>query len=186
MQLASNLKLILRDWAEEHGITKRKIVRRGPRKLTLSLIKRFAASIRETGGPIDFHCQALGIGRTTYHEWRQEAEANTAPIYRQFVEAVDRAQGQRLKMLYVAAEHAKPHEILFRQFPELFPSEATRLQLTGKDDESLFPAPFSVILELNSDSPPLPEKEFVIEQMGGPNDGQRSRWQLPPTNGAPQ
>jgi hypothetical protein len=86
------------------------------------------------------------------------------------VEAVDRAQGQRLKMLYVAAEH----EILFRQFPELFPSEATRLQLIGKEDEALFPVtPFNVLIE--PVSPPeqaaKPEKAFRIVRPGRPRRG---------------
>jgi hypothetical protein len=87
-------------------------------------------------------------------------------------------------MLYVAAEHAKPHEILFRQFPELFPSEATRLQLTGKDDETLFPVtPFNVVLELAA--PPQqaaePEPAFRIVKPGGAG---ADLWQPPESNGA--
>ena len=69
---------------------------------------------------------------STYHEWRDEAKAMPNSIYGEFVRAVDRALGQRLKMLYVAAEHAKPHEVLFRQFPQLFPSERSLVQLTGR------------------------------------------------------
>ena len=82
--------------------------------------------------------------------------------------AVDEAIGERLKKLYVAAEHARPHEILFRQFPQLFPSDAVRLQLSGVDGQPLFPAgenAFTVKLELHvpdKASAPEPEREFRI------------------------
>jgi hypothetical protein len=166
--------------ATQNRRKKRRIGRRGPSKLTPGLIKRFVQSIRETGGPIMFHCQALGVGLSTYYEWREEAKAKkTAPIYRQFVEAVDKAQGERLKLLYVKSEHAKPHEILFRQFPELFPSEATRMELTGKDDEALFPAgQFNVVLELAS--PTEAEPVFRIVQ---PEGAGADLWQPPGIEG---
>jgi hypothetical protein len=162
---------------------KRRIIRRGPRKLTPSLIKRFVASIRETGGPIMFHCRALGVGESTYYEWRDEAKANAAPIYREFVEAVDKAQGERLKLLYLKAEHAKPHEILFRQFPELFPSEATRMHLSGVGDSPLFPTEnqFNVVLELHRpEQPTEPEPAFRIVRPGGQG---ADLWQPPQPNG---
>jgi hypothetical protein len=154
-------------WNETEARTDRTVAR-GPVKLNEVMITKFVESIRETGGPVEFHCQALGIAKSTYYQWRKEAQELPGSIYERFVKAVDEAIGERLKKLYVAAEHARPHEILFRQFPQLFPSDAVRLQLSGADGAPLFPGgenAFTVKLELHvpdKASAPEPEREFRI------------------------
>jgi len=146
-----------------------KVIRRGPYKLTPQLIERFVESIKETGGPICFHCQALGVAIATFYEWRSLAEEDgTAPIYREFAEAIDRAMGERLKVLYAKAEAAKPHQILFRQYPHLFPRERTAVELSGLDGGPIAingGMTFNVLLELHEPGQQADEsKRFTIVQ----------------------
>ena len=48
-------------------------VRPQPLKLNEAMISKFVESIRETGGPVEFHCQALGVAKSTYYRWRKDA-----------------------------------------------------------------------------------------------------------------
>ena len=71
---------------------------------------------------------------------------------------------------------------LIRQFPELFPSEATRMQLSGVGDEPLFPSgnQFNVVLELHApEQPTEAEPAFRIVKP----DGQGADLWQPPSNG---
>jgi hypothetical protein len=147
--------------------------RKGPYKLTEKLISDFVAYIQETGGPIEFHLQAAGIGKSTYCEWREEVKSQPNRIYSRFVEQIDKALGERLKMLYRKAEHARPWEILFRQFPSLFPVQSQPMTLIGENGAPLFPteSQFAVSIELASPDP-AGEKEFTIVDV----DGKKHSW----------
>jgi hypothetical protein len=93
---------------------------------------------------------------------------------------VDRALYSSWRRLHEAAVKHKASEVLFRRHHEHYPSERQRLELTGAEGLPLVPLDtFNVVIELAS--PQSEEREFVIEQVGGPNDGQRQIWK--PNNG---
>jgi hypothetical protein len=126
--------------------------RTGPRDpyfLDEKMIEDFVASIAETpGGPIEFHCESLGIGRATYYEWRERAAREPGGICARFVERVDKALGEGFKILYAKAITARPHEVLFRRRYELFPNDhRIAMELSGSLDVSVAP----VTIELHCD-----------------------------------
>lgn len=65
-------------------------------KLTDNLIKIVEKEISD-GNYITTVCQAHGINRTTFYEWKRRGEKASSGIYRDFYEAVNRAEAESEK-----------------------------------------------------------------------------------------
>jgi hypothetical protein len=155
--------------------------RRKPYKLHDRTINALVRSINECADlPIEAHCGMAGIHKDTFNEWRKIAEARPGGEHARQMAKVDRALHAAWKRLHEAAVRHKPTEVLFRRHREFYPNERQQMEISAPDGLPLFPEnPFHFVLELNRDSPPLEQKPFEIEQVGGANDGQRERWEPP-------
>lgn len=86
------------------------------------------------------------------------------------------------KALHKAAMRTHAIHLLARRFPNHYPSERQLMEISGKDGVPLIPPEansFKVVLELHPNSPPLENKPFVIEHVGG----QREIWKPPQSDG---
>ena len=61
-------------------------------KLTRQLIESLCETI-EAGNHIRVACQSAGIGESSYYRWLERAEGGAGGIYREFQEAIKKAEG---------------------------------------------------------------------------------------------
>jgi hypothetical protein len=143
-----------------------------------SMTRRLVASMRDCpGASFETHCDACGLGLSTFYEWMGRGEEQPKSCYGRFRAAMVKAMAQGEKQLHKAAMRTHAIHLLARRFPSHYPSERAIMEISGKDGLPLIPAAensFSVVIEL---TPQPDDREFVIEHQGGPSDGKREIWQ---------
>jgi hypothetical protein len=108
-----------------------------PTKLTPTRHERIVQILR-VGNHRDAACHAAGIAPSTFYAWLKRGEHDDDGIYRQFLEAVTRAEAEAEVYAVAVIRRAMPDDwraaiaFLERRYPSRWHRQTTT-ELTGKD-----------------------------------------------------
>jgi hypothetical protein len=138
------------------------------------MTRRLVASMTDCpGASFETHCDACGLGLSTFYEWMGRGEELPKSCYGKFRAAMVRAMAQGEKVLHKAAMRTHAIHLLARRFPNHYPSERQLMEIAGANGTPLIPTgQFNVVLELATPpgQPQEPEPVFRIIKPDGSAD----------------
>jgi hypothetical protein len=145
-------------------------------KLDCALTKQLCELI-EDQLTLEDACTIAGVSRKAVWEWRGRGQQEENPAYVAFEAAISQALiNAKHALVKRVANHTDVKGAMFilkNRYPQEFRDRVVQ-EVTGAEGMPLLPLnPFHVVLELNTESPPLEQKPFEV--IG--TDGVRRRWE---------
>jgi len=133
--------------------------------------RRMVASMGEcAGASFETHCDAIGLGLSTFYEWMGRGVENPESCYGKFRTEMVKAMAQGEKQPHNKAMRTHAIHLLSRRFPSHYPSERQLLEVSAPGGLPPIPSenPFHVVIELDPrDEQLLPEKQFTLVHPDG-------------------
>lgn len=138
---------------------------------------RLLRSMKECpGASFETHADACKIGLSTFYRWMEDGEKDPNSIYGRFRQTMIQAMAEGEKTLHNMAAKSTPIHVLTRRFPNHYPSERMRLDMTSDSMPIMQQSGnFTVLLELHPAagvSQQQPETAFEVQEA----TGQRWKW----------